>query len=703
MMDTLKMHSLDGVQRNIDLIGKLFPNAITEVKRNGKVEHAIDFDVLRQELSDSIVEGLEERYQFTWPDKKKAMLAANAPITATLRPVVTDSVGKDGTPGGFDSENLYIEGDNLEVLKLLQETYLGKVKMIYIDPPYNTGNDFVYNDEFGMRGEEWNATSGNYDDEGNQIVGRLELNTESNGRFHTDWLNMIYPRLKISRDLLAKDGVLAISIGFHEMCNLLKMCQDLFSDRQVFPVTVKTSGGKPNGAFNISNEYVVFVVPKEFIPMATEDDMKEYASPYHGMNLATFTQDERPNQAYPIYVSREKGNIVGCGKTLAQRMSDGDFCGHAKDFIYPYDEAPTGTVAVWPVTNKGEQCVWRLIPERLLGDWKKGYIKVVPVNSTNTSNKYTVQYLSGGIIEKIQAGEVKTYRISDDPEIPTIEILDYKTAGSGIASIWDDKDFYTAKGNADIKKLFDKKVFSYPKPVDLVGYILKKTAPTGSLVLDFFSGSATMAQAIMEQNALDNGKRKYILVQMPEPCENGSEAARAGYKNICEIGKERIRRAGKQILSAGGGQLEMPETQPEPGTPVDVGFRCLRLDSSNMENVYYTPEEISQQDMFSLVDNVKSDRTPEDLLFQVMLDLGVLLSSPIEVKEIAGKKVFNVADGFLLACFDHDVTEETVKAIAQMKPYYAVFRDSSMANDSVATNFDQIFETYSPETVRKVL
>ena len=702
-MDNLKMHSLDGVQRNIDLIGKLFPNAITEVKRNGKVEHAIDFDVLRQELSDSIVEGREERYQFTWPDKKKAMLAANAPITATLRPVVADSVGKDGTPGGFDSENLYIEGDNLEVLKLLQETYLGKVKMIYIDPPYNTGNDFVYNDEFGMRGEEWNATSGNYDDEGNQIVGRLELNTESNGRFHTDWLNMIYPRLKISRDLLAKDGVLAISIGFHEMCNLLKMCQDLFSDRQVFPVTVKTSGGKPNGAFNISNEYVVFVVPKEFIPMATEDDMKEYASPYHGMNLATFTQDERPNQAYPIYVSREKGNIVGCGKTLAQRMSDGDFCGHAKDFIYPYDEAPTGTVAVWPVTNKGEQCVWRLIPERLLGDWKKGYIKVVPVNSTNTSNKYTVQYLSGGIIEKIQAGEVKTYRISDDPEIPTIEILDYKTAGSGIASIWDDKDFYTAKGNADIKKLFDKKVFSYPKPVDLVGYILKKTAPTGSLVLDFFSGSATMAQAIMEQNALDNGKRKYILVQMPEPCENGSEAARAGYKNICEIGKERIRRAGKQILSAGGGQLEMSETQPEPGTPVDVGFRCLRLDSSNMENVYYTPEEISQQDMFSLVDNVKPDRNPEDLLFQVMLDLGVLLSSPIEVKEIAGKKVFNVAEGFLLACFDHDVTEETVKAIAQMKPYYAVFRDSSMANDSVATNFDQIFETYSPETVRKVL
>lgn len=689
-MDKLKMHSLDGVERNIELIGKLFPNAITEVKRDGKIEHAIDFDVLRQELSDSIVEGREERYQFTWPDKKKAMLAANAPITATLRPVAADSVGKDGTTGGFDSENLYIEGDNLEVLKLLQETYLGKVKMIYIDPPYNTGNDFVYEDDFAQSAADYMDNSGQYDEEGNRLV----TNTESNGRFHTDWLNMIYPRLRIARDLLAKDGVLAISIGFHEMCNLLKVCQDVFSDRQVFPVTVKTSGGKPNGAFNISNEYIVFVVPNDFVPLATEGDMKEYASPYHGMNLATFTQDERPNQAYPIYVSTDKGNIVGCGKTLAQRINDGEFFGHAKDFIYPYNEAPTGTVAIWPVSNKGEQCVWRLIPERLLGDWKKGYIKVVPVNSANTSNKYTVQYLSGGIIEKIQSGDIKTYRISNDPDIPTVEIKDYKTAGAGISSIWDDKNFYTAKGNSDIKVLFDKKVFSYPKPVDLISYILKKTTPVGALVLDFFSGSATMAHAVMNINALDNGKRKYILVQMPEICEAGSEAARAGYNNICEVGKERIRRAGKKIKEDAG--LTAP-------ADLDIGFRCLRLDESNMKPVYYTPDEVGQQDLFSLVDNVKEDRTPEDLLFQVMLDLGVLLSSSIEVKEIAGKKVFNVADGFLLACFDRDVTEETVKAIAQMKPYYAVFRDSSMANDSVATNFEQIFETYSPDTVRKVL
>ena len=689
-MDKLKMHSLDGVARNIERIGKLFPNAITEVMRGGRVEHAIDFDVLRQELSDSIVEGREERYQFTWPDKKKAILAANAPITATLRPVVADSVGRDGTPGGFDSENLYIEGDNLEVLKLLQETYLGKVKMIYIDPPYNTGNDFIYEDDFAQSVDEYMENSGQYDEVGNRMV----TNTESNGRFHTDWLNMIYPRLRLAKDLLGKDGIIAISTGFHEMCNLLKVCQDVFSDRQVFSVAVKTSGGKPNGAFNISNEYIVFAFPNDFVPIATKEDMKDYTSPYHGMNLATFTQDERPNQAYPIYISVDNGAIVSCGKSLAQRMAEGTFIGHAQDFIYDYEEAPEGTVAIWPVTNKGEQCVWRLIPDRLIGDWEKGYIKVVPVNSSNTNNKYTIQYLSGGIIEKILSGEVKTYRISDNPAIPTIDIKDYKTTGAGIASIWDDKSFYTAKGNADIKELFEKKVFSYPKPVDLILYILKKTAPAESLILDFFSGSATVAHAVMRLNVEDGGLRKYILVQLPERCEEGSEAARAGYKNICEIGKERIRRAGKKIKEEA--RLNAPAN-------LDIGFRCLRLSDSNMENVYYAPEDMKQETLFSLIDNVKPGRTPEDLLFQVMLDLGVLLSSSIEVKEIAGKKVFNVADGFLLACFDHDVTDETVRAIAQMKPCYAVFRDSSMANDSVATNFDEIFKSYSPDTVRKVL
>lgn len=689
-MDNLKMHTPNKADENFKKLAELFPNAVTEtIDENGVVVRAIDKDVLMQEINTHVVDGKEERYQFTWPDKKKSVLLANAPINKTLRPCREESVGKDGTPGDFDSENLYIEGDNLEVLKLLQETYLGKIKMIYIDPPYNTGHDFVYEDKFAQSTEEYLANSGQFDEEGN----RLLSNTENNGRFHTDWLNMIYPRLRIARDLLGRDGVIAISIGFHEMCNLLKICQEVFSDRQVFSVSVKTSGGKPNGAFNISNEYVVFAVPNDFIPIAVEEDMKEYASPYHGMNLATFTQDERPNQAYPIYISLKDGAVIGCGKSLAQRMADGTFVGHAKDYTYDYKEAPEGAVAVWPITNKGEQCVWRLIPDRFIGDWKKGYIKVVPINGSNTKNKYAIQYLSGGIIDKIQSGEIKTYRISDNPEIPTIDIKDYKTAGSGIASIWDDKSFYTARGNADIKELFDKKVFSYPKPVDLILYILKKIVPDDSFVLDFFSGSATVAHAVMKQNASDGGHRKYILVQLPEICEEGSEAERAGYKNICEIGKERIRRAGAKIK----------EENPLGTQQLDVGFRVLKCDSSNMKDVYYRPDEYEPSLFESLTDNIKEDRTPEDLLFQVMLDLGVLLSSKIEETVISGKKVFQVEDNFLIACFDDQVTEEVITEVAKRKPYYFVMRDSSMANDSVAANFEQIFATYSPDTVRKVL
>lgn len=701
-MDKLRMQTANKADDNFKKLAAMFPNAVTEtINENGEVVRAIDKDVLMQEISCKVVDGNEERYQFTWPDKKKSVLLANAPINKTLRPVRedetvptgADSEGKPYCSTGsvdFDTtENLYIEGDNLEVLKLLQETYLGKIKMIYIDPPYNTGNDFVYEDDFAQSTDEYLANSGQYDENGNRLV----PNTESNGRFHTDWLNMIYPRLKLAKDLLGNEGIIAISIGFHEMCNLLKICQELFSDRQVFSVTVKTSGGKPNGAFNISNEYVIFAVPIDFVPVATESDMKDYASPYHGMNLATFTQDERPNQAYPIYVSKNDGVIVGCGKSLAQRITEKTYVGHAKDFIYDYTEAPKGTVSIWPVTNKGEQCVWRLIPERLMSDWKKGYIKVVPTTSPNTKNKYAIQYLSGGIIEKIQAGEVKTYPISSNPSVPTIEIKDYKTAGAGIASIWDDKNFYTAKGNADIKRLFEKKVFSYPKPIDLIQYILQKTTLRDDLVLDFFSGSATLADAVMKQNALDGGKRRYILIQYPEKCEEGSEAARSGYKTICEIGKERIRRAGAKIKEEAGLAAQN----------LDTGFRVLKCDTSNMKDVYYNPAEY-EVNMFSrLEDNIKEDRTPEDLLFQVMLDLGVLLSSKIEGTTIAGKKVFNVEDNYLIACFDSDVSEETIKAIAKQKPYYFVMRDSSMASDSVATNFDQIFATYSPDTVRKVL
>lgn len=635
-MDTLKMHSLDGVQRNIELIGKLFPNAITEVKRNGKVEHAIDFDVLRQELSDSIVEGREERYQFTWPDKKKAMLAANAPITATLRPVVADSVGKDGTPGGFDSENLYIKGDNLEVLKLLQETYLGKVKMIYIDPPYNTGNDFVYNDEFGMRSEEWDAASGNYDDEGNQIVGKLELNTESNGRFHTDWLNMIYPRLKIAKDLLADDGSIFVTLDEHEIGNCRKILDEVFGE----------------------SSFIATVVWENF---------------YGRSNAAAIS----PAHNYILIYSKAGENWKNVRRLL------------------PRDEK---TVSKYKNPDNDPRGDWRLGPIFASGERHEGLMYTI-----TTPSGRKVSPPKGSHWRMLEKDFWKMYEDGrilfgmDGNGAPAVKLyLQDVQDGMVPRSIWSCSEVgHTQDAKREIQALFPDEVpFDTPKPTKLIKQIAYISCAENDIILDFFSGSATTAHAVMKLNAEDGGHRKFIMVQLPEKTDEESEAYKAGYKNICEIGKERIRRAGRKIKENAG--LTAP-------VDLDIGFRCLRLDSSNMENVYYTPEETQQQDLFSLVDNVKSDRTPEDLLFQVMLDLGVLLSSPIEVKEIAGKKVFNVADGFLLACFDHDVTEETVKAIAQMKPYYAVFRDSSMANDSVATNFDQIFETYSPETVRKVL
>lgn len=631
-MDNLKMHSLDGVQRNIELIGKLFPNAITEVKRNGKVKHAIDFDVLRQELSDSIVEGREERYQFTWPDKKKAMLAANAPITATLRPVVADSVGKDGTPGGFDSENLYIEGDNLEVLKLLQETYLGKVKMIYIDPPYNTGNDFVYEDDFAQSTEDYMGNSGQYDEEGNRMV----TNTESNGRFHTDWLNMIYPRLKIAKDLLADDGVVFISIDDSEQGNLKKICDDIFGECNFVNTVIWEKRYSPQNAVQWFSENHDFILVYAKNKMIWHPQLLERTDE---MNARYTNRDNDPRGPWKAVDSTAQG-------------------GHGTKSQFYVLKAPNG---------------------------KEHHL---------TSGRcwlYT---------EKVMAEMIADNRIwfgENGNNVPAIKkFLTEVKQGVACQTIWKYEDVgHSQDGKKELKALFPETVpFDTPKPTKLLERMLKITSEPDFICLDFFSGSATTAHAVMKLNAEDGGHRKFIMVQLPEKTDEKSEAYKAGYKNICEIGKERIRRAGRKIKEDAG---------LTASADLDIGFRCLRLDESNMKPVYYTPDEVGQQDLFSLVDNVKEDRTPEDLLFQVMLDLGVLLSSPIEVKEIAGKKVFNVADGFLLACFDHDVTEETVKAIAQMKPYYAVFRDSSMANDSVATNFDQIFETYSPDTVRKVL
>ena len=688
-METLKMHSLDGVQRNIELIGKLFPNAITEVKRNGKVEHAIDFDVLRQELSDSIVEGREERYQFTWPDKKKAMLAANAPITATLRPVVADSVGKDGTPGGFDSENLYIEGDNLEVLKLLQETYLGKVKMIYIDPPYNTGNDFVYEDDFAQSAEYYMGNSGQYDEEGDRMV----TNTESNGRFHTDWLNMIYPRLKLAKDLLADDGAIFISIDDNELYNLKKICDDVYGEscfvgnvawQRTYSMR-NDSKGLPSEAEHI----LVYSKQPNWIPNKLPRTDK--------MDAAYKNPDNDPNGAWQNTTPYAPGARTHQGMVYAiQHPFTGELLYPAPASCWRYDQKTMlDYMSGW--------CEYEL--KNINDEKERAEICGVDVENIRKDVKAIVlKYDLNQAKEKaklvLNRGQWPRFYFTKDG-MGGIRRKTYlnQVEGRTVTNLWPYAEVgHTDEAMKELKNLFDGSVpFDTPKPTRLVERILTIATDKDSYILDFFSGSATTAHAVMKKNMEDGGNRKYILVQLPEKGNSPQ------YETLCEIGKERVRRAGKQILSAGGGQLSFSETQPDQSAPIDVGFRCLRLDSSNMENVYYTPDEVSQQDMFSLVDNVKPDRTPEDLLFQVMLDLGVLLSSPIEVKEIAGKKVFNVADGFLLACFDHDVTEETVKAIAQMKPYYAVFRDSSMANDSVATNFDQIFETYSPETVRKVL
>ena len=629
MMDKLKMHTPNKADENFKKLAELFPNAVTEtVDENGVVVRAIDKDVLMQEINTTVVEGKDERYQFTWPDKKKSVLLANAPIAKTLRPCPAESVGKDGTPGGFDSENLYIEGDNLEVLKLLQETYLGKVKMIYIDPPYNTGNDFVYEDDFAQSTEEYLANSGQFDDEGNRLV----TNTESNGRFHTDWLNMIYPRLKLAKDLLAEDGVIFISIDDNEIDNLRQLCNEVYGRENFIGCGVwkrRTSSAMDQSKVSTDHEYVLMYHRGAFEPFkGTKKDYKGYNNPDNdprgpwvpGDLTVGMNADMRPNQFY--------------------------------DLIDP----ATGKV-YHPSFNR----VWSYTPESMQKLIQENRI-LFPEDTSQRPMK------------KRFANELK----SDTNPFST----------------WMSEIGLNTEGTRAVYTLFDNKsLFNYAKPISLVKTLLEQVTNKDSIVLDFFSGSATTAHAVMQLNANDSGSRKFIMIQFPENLDGKSEAYKAGYKNICEIGKERIRRAGAKIK----------EENPLGTMDLDVGFRVLKCDSTNMENVYYNPDEY-RPDMFEmLADNIKSDRTPEDLLFQVMLDLGVLLSSKIEQTELDGKRVFNVADNFLIACFDTDVTEKTITAIAKQKPYYFVMRDSSLANDSVAINFDQIFATYSPDTVRKVL
>ena len=659
-MDKLRMQTANKADENFRKLAAMFPNAVTEtINENGEVVRAIDKDVLMQEIACTVLDGNEERYQFTWPDKKKSVLLANAPINKTLRPVRedesvptgADSAGKPYCSSGsvnFDTtENLYIEGDNLEVLKLLQETYLGKIKMIYIDPPYNTGSDLVYNDDFSKSTTEYIASSGYLDENGNRLVENLE----SNGRYHTDWLNMIYSRLRLAKDLLATNGVIFVSLDDNESANLKKICDEVFGAVNFIGqiTVVGNPRGRDYGGVARMHDYLfVYKKSPEAVINLIEDSENSFKmfDSLGGFELRElrnrnikFNKENRPNLYYPFYINPATEDEHGLHEISLE----------------PKD----GWIELYPLESQGVNTVWRWGKQKSQENLNVN-IKAKPMRNGS--------YM---IVEKYREGRMMA------------------------RSVWWDKDTNTEKGTLLVKELMEGKVFDYPKTVEMLMKTIEMGTDSdeGAYVLDFFSGSGTTAHAVMQLNAKDGGNRKFIMVQLPERTDEKSEAYKAGYKNICEIGKERIRRAGRKIK----------EDSPLTTQDLDIGFRVLKCDTSNMKEVYYNPAEYEASLFPRLEDNIKEDRTPEDLLFQVMLDLGVLLSSKIEETTIAGKKVFNVEDNYLIACFDSNVTEETIKAIAKQKPYYFVMRDSSMANDSVATNFDQIFATYSPDTVRKVL
>lgn len=629
-MDKMRMQTVNKADENFKKLAAMFPNAVTEtIDENGEVVRAIDKDVLVQEISCQVVDGNEERYQFTWPDKKKSVLLANAPINKTLRPCREESVDFDNT------ENLYIEGDNLEVLKLLQETYLGKIKMIYIDPPYNTGNDFVYTDDFSQSTEEYLENSGQFDDEGNRLV----KNLDSNGRFHTDWLNMIYPRLKLSKDLLADDGVIFISADDNEIENLKKMCDEIFG-RSCFVDCITWNKRVPKndnkGIGNIHEYILVYnkssLSSRQFTML--KDGLQEIYDLLETLKKRKTPIEEAEKELRNLY--SKKGYDRGI--TLYNNLDDNYEPWGKINMSWPNAETfgPRYDV-IHPATNKPTK-----VPDR---GWRWNETTFSSqLDYANVKKRFDGSYVCGNIWfasdENTQPSSIKY--LKDVSRMLLRSIISLKS-----------------DGGIEVEKIFDgKSFFSYPKPVSLLRLLLNSIEEKEDYILDFFSGSATTAHAVMKLNAEDNGKRKFIMVQLPEKTDEKSEAYKAGYKNICEIGKERIRRAARKIAE------ENPEAK------FDGGFRVLKCDSSNMKDVYYQSSEYEPSLFSRLEDNIKEDRTPEDLLFQVMLDLGVLLSSKIEETTIAGKKVFNVEDNYLIACFDDDVTDEVITEIAKQQPYF---------------------------------
>ena len=679
------MQTTNIVDENIKRIGELFPNCLTErLNDEGKPEVAIDFDQLRQELSKDIVEGPEERYQFTWPDKRNAIRLANAPTTDTLRPCREESVDFDNT------QNLYIEGDNLQVLKLLRENYLGKVKMIYIDPPYNTGNDFVYNDYFGMDTSEWSDSSGDYDEEGHWLTDKYTINSESNGRFHTDWLNMIYPRLKVAKDLLSEDGVIFISIDDNEVENLRKVCDEVFgADNYINIISVNmkniagASGGGEDKRLKKNCEFCI-VYSRNYQSLNPFSGVYEYTEMHEILNqyrvegkswhynsvlfhagdkeYAASTQDGEGNE---IKIFRRPTAII---KSIKQIMAEENLS--EKDVFNKYGNS------IFEAKDAQSSIRGRIMKAKKSNNITDDVVSIEYIPRTG-KNK-------GCIYEQFYKGEkCRLFAWLKDISVVIDGIL-YKKDAQG--TYWDLTQFIN-----NLSKEGDVAFPNGKKPVAMIERMLNMVAQPDSIILDFFSGSATTAHAVMQLNAEDGGNRRFIMVQLPEATDEKSEAYKAGYKNICEIGKERIRRAGKKIK----------EESPLTTQDLDIGFRVLKLDSSNMQDVYYTPSEFDEQKLFD--DNIKSDRTEEDLLFQTMIELGIELSAKIEKRSIAGKTVWSVSDGYLMACFDEEVNETTITEIARQQPYYFVMRDSSLANDQVADNFEQIWEEYSKDTVRRII
>lgn len=644
-MNKLKLHTPDLTAANVERIAALFPNCITEATdETGKLKRAIDFDLLKQELSADLVEGPQERYRLDWPGKREALALANTPVALTLRPNREESVDFENT------KNLYIEGDNLDALKLLQETYLGKVKMIYIDPPYNTGNDFIYEDDFTAEKEAYQRGAGEKDEEGNRMMEeeRWKQNTTSNGRFHSDWLSMIYSRLRLARNLLREDGLIFISINDSEVSNLRKLGDEVFGEVNFitsFSWHKGKEGGNDSTVMRSHYEYVILYSKNsecaDLLRLDPKDTSRHRTSEQEPNLVAGIVKEERFGELYQlINLSKQKDYRVKIQLVTGEIIESPSY-------------SPQKSIDAWVKSGKV-----------FIGEKRVPYIR-----------SYLADELQGQKPSNILTSDIGT----------------------------------TKSGSIEIRSLLgDKNIFSYPKPSSLIRRLTYLGSHSDSIILDFFSGSATTAHAVMQLNAEDGGKRRHIMVQLPEPCDEKSEAYKAGFKTIAEIGKERIRRAGKKILAEWQAKHENPEnlklnTDNSGASAPDIGFRVLKIDDSNMKDVYYAPDEVKQTDLLAHADNLKEGRTNEDLLFQVLVDWGVDLALPITQEIITGKTIFFVDGNALAACFDPQISEELVKELAKLKPMRAVFRDGSYGDDSSKINVEQIFKFLSPGTEVKSL